>query len=260
MKFVGIDLAWSDKNCSGITVLDGDKKGLRVVSSDILLSDKEMIDYIREKVGKDEAIISIDAPLIVPNKKGRRLAEEVVGMLFRKYNAGAHPANRTRLSSWSGKIRGEDLTKLLEKEGFIHDPHVKKNEKTRKLMEVYPHPSIVVLFNLDMILKYKAKPKRDYEFRWREFEKYRDYLSKLPALRLPEELMKKNIRELRAKKLKNFEDVLDSIFCAYLSFYIWEHPEKCAVLGNMKKGYIVTPIFEHMKEKLEKVFYKKTYT
>lgn len=27
----------------------------------------------------------------------------------------------------------------------------------------------------------------------------------------------------------------------------WCHPVKCAVLGNTKEGYILTPVFDHMK-------------
>lgn len=252
MKFVGIDLAWSPKNGSGITVLEGDRRKVDLVSSDVVLSDDEIVNYVRERVGEDNAIISIDAPLLVPNKKGRRVAEEVVGFLFRRYNAGAHPANRERLSSWSGSIRGEDITKLLEKEGFVHDPYIRKLEKSRKLFEVYPHPSIVVLFNLDSILKYKSKPNRDYAFRWKEFERYQEYLSGLPGLNLPAEIARADVRKLRGKALKAHEDRLDSILCAYLSYYAWLNPSKCAVLGNMKKGYILTPIFEHMKEELKK--------
>jgi len=252
MKFVGIDLAWSTRNGSGVTVLEFKNDKLQFIVADILCSDEDILNYINQYVSKGEdAIISIDAPLIVPNEEGRRLAEDVVGKLFRKYNAGAHPANRTRLSSWTGTIRGEEISRLLEKNGFIHDPYIKKKEKCRKFVEVYPHPSIVVLFNLEKILRYKAKPKRDYEFRWNEFEKYRNHLVSLPSLELPEEIVKKKIKGIKGKALKNFEDILDSVFCAYLSFYAWSKPGKCAVLGNMEKGYILTPIFDHMKELIE---------
>ena len=253
MKFVGIDLAWSNKNGSGVAVLNGDKKKVELIASDVLLSDEEILGYIRRHVGRDNAFISIDAPLLVPNKKGRRIAEDVTGKLFQKYHAGCHPANRTRLASWTGKIRGEEITKLLEKDGFVHNPYIKKFENSRKLFEVYPHPSIVVLFNLPRILQYKAKPKRDYNFRWREFRKYQQHLSGLPGLSLPGSVIRKNVSKLRGKALKNYEDILDSIFCAYISYYTWANPDKCAILGNMKGGYIFTPIFEHMKEELKAI-------
>jgi len=255
MKFVGVDLAWSYKNPSGVTVLEGDEKRGKVIAHSNLYTDKEIIDFAKTHIGKDNAIIAIDAPLKVPNKKGRRQAEAITGYLFRKYHAGAHPSNRERLGQWNnGKVRGEVITKLFEKEGYKHDPCVKPLKKQNKVIEVYPHPSIVVLFGLDKILKYKNKPKRDYDFRWGEFERYRQGLNKLrkPSIKLPKEILTKNIRELKGQKLKDFEDVLDSIMCAYIVHYYWVHgKDKCAVLGDLKKGYIMTPIFEYMKDKLK---------
>lgn len=254
MLFVGIDLAWSTKNGSGISIINGDKSSAELQDFKIVYSDEEIVNYIREKVGKEKAIIAIDAPLIVPNESGRRLAEAEVGALFRKYDAGAHPANRARLSSWTGTIRGEEISKILEKEGFLHKPEMKKFEENRAFFEVYPHPSMVVLFGLDKILKYKAKPKRDYEFRYKEFEKYLSGLKKFEKsdvrLILPKEILNKNLRELKAQKLKDFEDMLDGIFCAYIAYYHWKKPENCAILGSMKEGYILTPIFDYMKNQL----------
>ncbi len=248
MLFIGIDLAWSDKNGSGVAVLEGNKKNAKLISTNVLRSDKEILDYIIKFTKDKEAFIAIDAPLIVPNLEGRRKAEEMVGKLFRKYNAGAHPANRRRLSSWTGKIRGEEISKLLESSGFMHDPYIKKFESERKFFEVYPHPSMVVLFNLDKVLKYKNKPKRDYELRWGEFKKYISYLKRLdkPALALSDDILKTNVRNLKGKALKNYEDRLDAVFCAYIAFYSWHKPEKCSVLGSLKEGYILTPVFDSM--------------
>lgn len=257
MYFVGIDLAWSTKNGSGISILKGDENKAELIKYDIKYSDSEILDFINKEVGENDALIAIDAPLIVPNESGRRIAEEEVGKLFRKFNAGAHPANRQRLSSWTGTIRGEEISKVLEKEGFLHNPYIKKGEKTRTFFEVYPHPSTVVLFNLDKILKYKAKPKRDYNFRYIEFEKYLKHLKNLEKsetkLLLPKEIAETKLRELKAQKLKDFEDTLDSVFCAYIAYYCWKNPDNCAVLGNMKGGYILTPIFDYMKDNIKEL-------
>tara|TARA_Y100000310_G_C20211816_1_gene591681 strand:- start:31 stop:291 length:261 start_codon:yes stop_codon:yes gene_type:complete len=81
-------LAWSTRNASGITVLEFGEDKLNFIASDVLFSDEEILNYIKEHVGEGNAIISIDAPLIVPNEEGRRIAEDIVGKLFRKYNAG----------------------------------------------------------------------------------------------------------------------------------------------------------------------------
>lgn len=250
MFFVGIDLAWSLKNGSGVTVIS-DKK---FIDARVLYSDKEMLEHIDKLVGDKPAYIAIDAPLIVPNETGRREAEALVGALFRKYDAGAHPSNRQRLASWTGTIRGEELSKLLEKQGFAHNPYTKKNEKSRKFFEVFPHPSMVVLFGLNKILQYKAKPHRDYDFRWNVFKTYQDHLRKLkdadPSLFIPKNILDEDVKKLRSQSLKDYEDLLDSIFCAYIAYYSWKHPDKCAILGDMKKGYILTPINDSVKKQM----------
>lgn len=107
MFFVGIDLAWSNKNSTGLAILKGDRKKAHLIHHQLAGSDEEIINKIKEIVGKNNALISIDAPLTVPNKEGRRKADHVISAFFRNYHAGAYPANRTRLSSWSGKIRGK---------------------------------------------------------------------------------------------------------------------------------------------------------
>ncbi len=257
MYFVGVDLAWSTKNGTGLAIIEGNKKEAKVLFSGVVLTDEEIIQHIQDKVKDKQAFIAIDAPLIVPNEEGRRVAEAVVGQLFRKYHAGAHPSNRKRLSQWSGTIRGEELVKKLKTIGFDHNPAIKKFEATRKCFEVYPHPSMVVLFNLKKILQYKAKPKRTHEFLCGMFNKYQKHLRALkkskPAFHVPESMLRQDVTKIKGKALKKYEDKLDAIFCAYISYYAWSQPEKCAVLGSMREGYILTPIFEHMKEQLKTV-------
>ena len=245
MLFIGIDLAWSENNKSGIAVLEGDKNKVKLISSSLVLKDSEIIEYVEKSVKNNSALISIDAPLIVPNEGGRRLAEDLVGKLFRKFNAGAYPANRKRLSSFTGSIRGEEISKLLEKLNFEHSYYIKKHEQSRKFFEVYPHPSMVVLFNLSTVIPYKSKPKRTYNSRYKAFKQYQNYLKDLDIKN--SKIFSQDITELKAKKLKDYEDQLDAIFCAYLSYYTWLHPENCEVLGDMKEGYILTPVFDYMK-------------
>lgn len=254
MRFVGIDLAWSSKNQTGIAVIEGDAKKAALRFAGTALADDEIMESVEKAVLDNDAFVAVDAPLIVPNNDGRRPAEELVGRLFRKYNAGAHPANRKRLSEWTGTVRGEDIADLLSKHGFEHSPYISRHEKSRKFFEVYPHPSMVVLFNLSTVIPYKNKPNRDYKSRWKAFENYQDCLKQLktatPQLHLPKELVGKNIRKLKGGALKEYEDTLDAVFCAYIAYYAWCHPEKCEVLGTMKDGYILTPVFDAMKRQL----------
>lgn len=246
MHFVGIDLAWSEKNTSGVCIIKTEnKKDAKIVDYKIMKTDDEILEFIFSVIKDNNAFIGIDAPLIVPNQNGRRLAEVLVGEKFRKYNAGAHPANRERLSSFTGTIRGEELSKKLERNGFLQNYEIEEQDFSKRFFEVYPHPAIVALFKLNKILKYKAKPKRDYKFRYSEFKKLLDNIKSLecfnPSLNIPDQIYKTNVEILKGQKLKDFEDILDSIICAYIVFYFWYNPKKSLILGNLKEGYILTP-------------------
>ncbi len=255
MLFVGLDLAWSTNNASGIALVEGDSKKAKLISSRLVRSDDEIRDFLRENVGTANALVAIDAPLVVPNEKGRRIAEVIVGDLFRQYDAGAHPANRSHLASFYGRIRGETVAELLKKEGFAHSPNLSVHEQTRKFFEVYPHPAMVVLFGLNRIIRYKAKPNREYAERYAAFREYQKHMSALadadPPLKLPSTITKVKVDELKAQKLKDYEDEMDAVFCAYIAYYAWAHPNRCAVLGNLDEGYILTPITDSMRRKLE---------
>jgi predicted RNase H-like nuclease len=157
MFFIGIDLAWSEKNSSGIAVIEGQKDTARFIcgASDIQ-RDSDILDF-----------------------------------------------------------------------------------------EVFPHSAMVVIFKLKEILKYKPKRNRPYHLRWQEFETYQSCLKSLenrkPSLNLPHDIINTNVRALKGKALKQYEDLLDAIFCAYIAYYYWSNPGKCLVIGDLNDGYIVTP-------------------
>ena len=64
--------------------------------------------------------------------------------------------------------------------------------------------------------------------------------------------LEKTVKGLKGKSLKEYEDFLDSIVCAYVGYYSWFWgKKKCAVLGDMQGGYILTPVFDYMIEELK---------
>jgi predicted RNase H-like nuclease len=254
MYFVGIDLAWSPKNLSGVCVSEGEEKA-SVVCTDLLRTDSEIVEYVSSVVEERPCIIAIDAPLVVPNKKGRRIADELVTKFFREYEAGAHPTNRERLEKFGG-LRGETLVTLFEEKGFSHEPYFKPRSCVRVVMEVFPHPAQVVLFGLPKTLKYKFKKGRSKELVLSEFQKYLELLktlkNKTPSLSLPGEFLEMDIRSMKRAELKHYEDILDAVFCSYIAQYYWYWGlEKNHIFGNKESGYIVTPVFPGMKHYLE---------
>ena len=105
MRFVGIDLAWSDGNTSAAVALalEGDE-GRLIAWEDDLGGDDEVYTFVREAVGEGPGLVAVDAPLLVPNEEGARPCDLEVSREFRRDEAGGYPANRRRLGC---KVRGE---------------------------------------------------------------------------------------------------------------------------------------------------------
>ncbi|WP_456475379.1 DUF429 domain-containing protein [Candidatus Pyrohabitans sp.] len=241
MFFVGVDLAWSPRNTSAVAVAHGS----RLVSWAPALGSVEEISACILTATRDApAFIAIDAPLVVHNLHGSRECDRLVARLFRRYEAGVYPVNRSLLERY-GEVRGERLAKLLEKAGFVQMPGLRKPLEARAFAEVFPHAAMVAIFDLSKTLKYKACPGRSYEQRYREFRRYQKLLGSLataePPLHVPEEILSVEVEKLRGKALKQYEDLLDAITCAYVASYCW-HTGECAVIGNVDEGYILTPL------------------
>ncbi|RLC76664.1 MAG: DUF429 domain-containing protein [Chloroflexi bacterium] len=243
MYFVGIDLAWSYRNTTGVAVLRNEgEKGLLVAWNERLRRDEEIVSFIEGAVGGSPALIAIDAPLVVPNETGTRPCDRELSRLFRRYEAGAHPANRRK---FGGIVRGEELVQRLSERGFVHSPQVAPRKEVRQVIEVYPHPAAITLFGLEKTIKYKARPGRTYEFRWSEMNRYRRHLQALesaePALEA-REILNQAPEGLKGQALKCLEDLLDALFCAYIALYCWHWgPERYRVIGDLERGYIIVP-------------------
>src|SRR5438128_9340699 len=89
-NFIGIDLAWSAHNPTGIAALrwqDGAATLVTPLPPQPLRTDDEIIDYVRASAGQGSVFIAVDAPLIVPNETGRRPAETAISRSFGKFHA-----------------------------------------------------------------------------------------------------------------------------------------------------------------------------
>lgn len=251
MICIGIDLAWSFRNRSGGAVIHGDASGGEFVEAALLGGDDEILAFIDQHAGDMPCLVGVDAPLHVPNLTGRRPGEAEIATAFSRYQAGAHPANRQRLAQ-DGVVRGEALVAALEQRGFTHAPMVEPNMPVRQVVEVFPHPAMVAIFGLDRTLKYKVKPNRSREFLEAEWLRYQQYLLALregdPPLRGHESFVERPVAELRGRRLKDYEDQIDALFCAYICLYAFRWgPARCRVFGTMEGGYIMTPVPQHLR-------------
>jgi predicted RNase H-like nuclease len=246
MKFIGLDLAWSARNKTGAAVIGGDAAGGELLASTLLHGDDEIVAFVLRHAGDHPALVTIDAPLSVPNTTGRRPAEAEIGAAFGRYHLAAYPANRTKLAV-NNVVRGEALVDRLAAHGFVHHAEVTALEPVRQIVEVYPHPAMLAFFDLGRPLPYKARPHRTLAARHTAFRQFQTLIKSLeaatPALAATDELLAQNVHDLGPAALKRYEDQLDGVMCAYIGHYLWRWGmARARVFGNMKEGYITTPV------------------
>ena len=106
--FIGIDLAWSHRNPSGGAVI---RDGLLLASTGELGSDDEIVAFVKQWLPDGApAVVAVDAPLRVPNLTGSRACDRELSAEWRRFEAGALPANRRlladeRQSAWRAACR-----------------------------------------------------------------------------------------------------------------------------------------------------------
>lgn len=234
MYFVGLDLAWSVNNQSGIAIVDSDGTLMHV---DAKLHEDDIIDSLTPFV-RGDCIVAIDGPLIVTNATGQRPAERALNVDFGRFEAGAHSAN-TRI--FAAGLRGARIADAL---GLDMNPN---SGAPRRAIEVYPHPATISLFRLGRTLKYK---KGDAAVRRAELLRLMELIEGLadasPSLRvtgLPGwiELHSKVTAATRPFQLDKAEDPVDAVLCAYIAMYAHHWPDDVTVYGDFDTGYIVTP-------------------
>ena len=225
MHYLGIDLAWGERNPTGVAVLDGGRRLLHVAA---VRTDAEIATALAPYV-IGGCLAGLDAPLVVTNPVGMRPAERALSADFRRFHAGTHPANTSKPEFAHG-TRGARVCARLGLE-----PHV-------GALEVYPHAASVVLFGLDRILRYKAKPGRDLALLRAELLRLVDLVAGVveggPGLaRLRADV----VAAERKSQLRVVEDQVDAVLCAYVAWYAGHHPDRMTTYGDPVTGLGVAP-------------------
>jgi predicted RNase H-like nuclease len=231
--FIGVDLGWYGKP-SGLAsvVLDGEALQLRNIAR--LEDSEEILAWIQSESGSGDAVVGVDAPLIIRNQTSIRPAERGLNRDFRRFHAGCHAANLGRpfaqkVIAFSGR---------LEELGFAHGVSMQPRQPGRYQIEVHPHAATVALFELDRIVKYK-RGTRDQKAR--ELRRLRSLaVSVLPSLDPALSLRLPSIP--RTGNTKPVEDKIDAVLCAYIAAHWWFWAaERNRLYGDGETGYIVVP-------------------
>lgn len=244
MKFIGLDLGWTT-GPTGLCCLQFQTQNLQIIDITRITEIENILTWIDTQTPTPQpAIIAVDAPTLIFNQTGMRQPYNLAHKHFGKYHAGCYPANLNRPFA----TRTIALGIALETRGFIHAPTIEPQKTGRYQIEVYPHPAIINLFQLNKILKYK---KGNLEERKKELTKLQNHiletLTKIePKLNLTptqktQEIFS-DLTKLTGQKLKAIEDQLDALICAYIAahWWYWGH-QKNLVLGDQTTGYIIIP-------------------
>jgi predicted RNase H-like nuclease len=240
LKFIGVDLGWSS-GASGLCCLawDAEQQVLNLIDLQCYVALTDILTWIDQTAPAPEpALVAVDAPTLIPNQTGMRLPDRLTHQYFGKHHAGCYPANLSR--PFADRTTG--FGRSLEERGFAHAPNIAPQQPGRYQIEVFPHAAMIGLFQLDQILKYK---KGRLAQRQAGLQQLRDrILTHLPQKTPRLHIAAEDIPRIpsKGKALKDVEDRLDSIICAYTAAYWWRWGEaRNYVLGDRTSGYIIVP-------------------
>ena len=249
MRYIGMDLAWGPNGTTGLAALDDDGVLLDVGDAN---TDDQIIEWVGEWA-PEECLVAIDAPLIVRNAFGQRGCERLIGRYFGKYNAYCHSSNLSNVHFATG-TRGLRIADALSLDVDL------ASEKPRRAVEVYPHPAIVSLFNLEAVLRYKNKPGRTLDFLRQETIRLLDFIEGLESATVPLHVrnhpdwtrIRETVDSASGKStLAKVEDSIDAVVCAYIAMVAELAADSVRVIGDNENGYILTPVLPEVSERID---------
>ena len=266
-RLIGIDLAWREgrpnsPNGSGCAELVWEKGELRLTRLDLVYSLDDIVEWIKPDCG--DWVIAIDAPLVVLNAVGRRQAEAQIDDRYDRNRSGAkaQSSNLTNETLGGKDHRGGRLWRVLEDRGATlveRSENVRRESKIaeRLVLETYPHPAMIELFNREEVIKYKRVVKvADKRAGQQELAaEIRKHLCAAPAeprvrLRMDdllESLLRDPGQRLRGAALDGRGDLLDAVVCAYVAAWV-DRGAPFRAFGTLGKGVIIVPWKRWMRE------------
>ena len=243
--FIGLDLAWTTKNESGICWLEGDsRENLRCTRLEAAVCETApTADEIAAIDGP--VVVTIDAPVLYSQE---RAVEKTIARRFNKYKCPAHSPHMAYANDFTAGI---DLGRALQDRNFSTYPSglLRGDHHGRYAVEVFPHTIHVRLFGLNERLPYKRKKGRDTAYLQRAMRMYQELLRALLERECPGVLSHPKVqraldparsRDVIGRSLKRLDDTLDGITCAVAAWLMWKDPDGWEALGD-ENGYIVVP-------------------
>jgi len=253
---IGIDLAWqSERNPSAIAIgkLEALSFEITQVHKGVIGLDQILgvIDQVSNRSGGIEGI-AIDASLIINNISGQRDCEKAITRTYGGRKAGCHASNLT-LYPDPDSVK---LAQALANRGYEHLSNPgKQGSRGKWMLECYPHPALIEFFELPERLLYKkgrVDQKRAGQVNLAQLLRELNRSSKMQLTISPDLhyfLDESVILANKGRALKEHEDALDSIVCAYIgALYTLQPTDK--VFGDLQNGYIYVPQGPSLEQKL----------
>lgn len=249
-RLIGIDLAWgkldggepAGSGCAEL-VWKGDELELTRLCA--LGRVEEIVKWIRPDDG--DWVVAIDAPLVITNQTGQRTTDNQVGRVYGNHGFSAHSANLTN-SKFGPHYQGRMILKRLRELGGTLVEKADDIDDGPLFFETYPHVVMVELFG--RTFKYKKKKGRTVPYRNAEQRRLAEVARENlcsedahPRLRTSErlaELLPEPFPDLGGQALKDREDKLDGLICAYTAAWL-DAGRELVGLGPVGEGVIIAP-------------------
>lgn len=194
-------IEWHSTYFNGSTP-DGDQ----VLQASVLLS------------GSEPDVITVDMPVSKVEITDRRPADNAISVAFGRYQAGTHSPSSQRPG-----VIGSQLSNSLAVRGFPLATTSTTTGSPSRLVEVYPHPSLIRLMDADRRLPYKQGNSTKY---WPGTDVRTRIGKLLDIYRAILEGLARSISDINLRlpapddvpslaHLKRYEDAIDALVCAW---------------------------------------------
>ena len=256
-----------NRNPGAICALSFDALGQAAFKPPRPVRFREALCYINEhKSSSARAVVAIDQPTIVPNASGMRPAERVAASPIGSAGGGVQPANKGANDKTKAAMFGPDapIWRFKKYLGAEDDPERARNsDRGLFLIEVFPALALLGLYapfaGLNCAPKYNPENRKKFrKSDWDAVVKAVTETARGMKLAACAEWCSTHRIASKPKPDKRDQDQLDAVICALIG-YIWIACERSSsvVLGDLERGYIVTPVSRETATRLEAAGIKK---
>jgi predicted RNase H-like nuclease len=255
MNYIGIDLAWTYRNETGICVIN--EQGRIVYCESQRFSDETIASIVQNYSGEG-AVVAIDAPLIVRNETGSRYCDRaIMSEKIHGRNLSVFTCSRDYMIRTYGGIRGEEVVKRIQELLPDFTLTYDINAQPHSIIETFPTGIVLGLFPDAFPIKYKIKSKVDIGITKAEMARMIGTLTRLddynPPVTNVDDFFSEvtDLASMPKKELKSLEDKVDAFLCAYAAY--WLSAKTGKIFGDDQNGFIVLPVEDQVQARPQQV-------